>query len=261
MFNDTLKTILGTILVGGFLIWLAFFFVGRDSPQRKNSAPDIYFDQTLSVVGVQNTSPEKEVLILKISNNYKGGLTLSGLSLVNSAGISTEIGLGTNEFRFGEINEKEVINAKPGDAIYLVSGYSPVGASFRVNSCTGYLAQFQEFTPELSIYQCPKPEVTSTKTDAYCLEFLKTTSACTLPTDIPEALSVECREEISENFNYSSCVLQNGNRNDFNKKEWRVYLDKKSTLWDKNKDEIRLVSQDRETIARLEYSLGGKNSI
>ncbi len=51
----------------------------------------------------------------------------------------------------GRINKETDVVVRGGSTIFLIEGQSPIGVSFRVNRCSGYLAQFQTFYPPIEI--------------------------------------------------------------------------------------------------------------
>ena len=79
-------------------------------------------------------------------------ITITGLIMRNILGKSAVIAGASNLPYQGRINEVADVIVGPGSSIYIIQGISPLGVSFRVNKCIGYLAQYQDFYPLL-----PKP--------------------------------------------------------------------------------------------------------
>src|SRR3989344_2412318 len=127
-------------------------------------------------------------------------------------GISTTIPKGTYLFFAGMPNVEENILLTSGDTLYLVTGISPNGSSFKVNKCSGYLGQFQTFIPYLNS-NCPLPRnedlssIPKTRGNDLCFDYIESMSACRIKTETPpQYLGAECNNFISKKINYSSCV-------------------------------------------------------
>jgi len=106
---------------------------------------------TLSYVNKSN-DPTQEYLSIRANNNIdKKMVKVSGWTLKSLAsGSVVSIPKGTYLFFTGIINPEEDIYLTSGETVYLVTGVSPVGISFKVNKCSGYMQQFQTFTPYIN---------------------------------------------------------------------------------------------------------------
>lgn len=97
---------------------------------------------------VSLTAPSKGYLSLTIVGSYSDPIRISGWTL-ESATASTTIPEGTALLRQGVVNTQQPIALYPGEGAIISFGPSPVGTSFRVNTCSPLLEKFQPFTPSL----------------------------------------------------------------------------------------------------------------
>src|SRR3989344_6552232 len=99
----------------------------------------------------------------------------------------------------GTINAAENIILAPGDRAFIISGQSPIGASFRENKCIGYFSTFQTFFPSLP-QNCPVPS-DELKTfygfgyisDAACIDYVDRLSRCQIALSQPLGASGSCQ--------------------------------------------------------------------
>jgi hypothetical protein len=210
------------------------------------------------VAGAQITPPDREYVRIILPNEAEKPETLSGLILRSGAlGISVEIPLGTVLPLLGVAYHHEPIVLTRGDRAIITTGRSPIGTSFQVNMCTGYLGQFQEHVPELR-KSCPNPidelKLSGPYSESSCRDYVESIPRCTTArTNPPTTLSSACRAFIVEKLTYNSCVLRHQNDEDFFTSEWRVFLGRTEELW-KNKQEIvRLMNAKGETRDAITY--------
>ena len=139
-------------------------------------------------------------------------------------------------------NSPQAIFVSGGEEIVIVSGRSPIGFSFQVNKCSGYLEQFQDFEPRLN-KNCPLVEdenLPLTGPNAFnddCWDYIDSLSKCETPLDFPLDLQSECRNYLVTNTNHNACISNHKDDSDFYQPEWRIFLNRSSELW-KNKREI-----------------------
>lgn len=131
----------------------------------------------------------------------------------------------------GKKNEKEPIILKPGDTAYVITGYSPNGLSFQLNSCTGYFNRGTRFTPAIPT-ACPlvSSESWMASLPPECWAFVRSIGRCQTPA-IPLGLKPECAEAVAENTTYNACVLNHQHDADFYKNEWRIYLNRNAPIY------------------------------
>lgn len=194
---------------------------------------------------VQNTSP----------------INLAGWSLQSAyTGMRAYIPPAASSFLAGALNTVTPVQLAPGQFVILNSGVSPVGVSFRENSCSGYLGQMQPFTPALPS-DCPSSAallpITPDNLKNYgqtCFDFLSSVPQCTAPlSNFPAEVSQNCRAFAQDNLSYNGCVLKNRYDASFAHDVWRVYLNGKVELWQNGHDIIRLLDGEGRTVDVLTY--------
>ena len=216
---------------------------------------------SLSAGGVKEGDPNDEYLVLKTNGDVDGRITISDWrieSLVTSTG--TSIGGASPLPLSGQINSESPVALGSNATVYLTTGRSPVGTSLRVNACTGYFAQFQDFSPNLR-KECPLPEnelrnsVSANFTpNTACSDFVDGLSRCTLTTTgIPSEAGSACQNFIQNNLTYNGCVAAHKGGATFYKDEWRIYLDRDQELWRQSGEHIRLLDENGLIIASVSY--------
>ncbi len=146
----------------------------------------------------------------------------------------------------------------PGGLALVATAASPVGVSFRENMCTGYLSQFQSFTPSLSD-ECPSPSQILPMTESNlvqygesCFDAIRNLPSCRFPQDL-SGVSASCRAYLTEKLSYNGCVASNSFRAGFNANMWRVYLGASGELWRNSHDAIRLLDAQGKTVSVYVY--------
>lgn len=189
----------------------------------------------------KQSDPKKEYIEIISSYDNKKPLRLTGWVLVGNKKLDIKIGQGSYLPYSAQVNPQEDIFLKPGERAYVVTGESPIGTSFRVNKCTGYFEQFQDFEPSLAM-DCPQPsdENIPQNFNDQCLDYLDSLPRCQMQISIPPGLSIACQNYISEKINYKTCVEIHKDDPDFYKPEWRIYLGRNEDLWGNRRDTIIL---------------------
>ena len=145
-----------------------------------------------------------------------------------------------------------------GQEVIVSTGRSLVGASFRDNACTGYLAQGRTFTPSLRT-SCPAPldelgDFFEGDASSYneCRETVRSFQRCTAPS-IPRGTSSRCRNFIEDRLSYAGCVRVHKNDAEFYADTWRVYVDRSKELWRTDNETLRLVDREGRTVDVYTY--------
>jgi Sec-independent protein translocase protein TatA len=214
---------------------------------------------TLSYIN-ESTNSSQEYATIRVSGNATSTIQVTGWILKSlSTGNQVTIPKGTYLFFTGMINTEDNILLTGGDTLYLVTGTSPVGASFKVNKCSGYLGQFQTFVPYLS-NSCPAPRnedlssIPKLVINDACLDYINSMSQCRIQMkSLPVNWSSECVNFIYDKINYPSCVNTHKSDNDFYKKEWRVYLKRSESLWKDRRETIVLYDNVGKIVDTLNY--------
>lgn len=226
-------------------------------------APDTsYLRGKLFISSVRRSSKtSQEYVVVQASAKNTFNVPISGLTLKSKVTtLEGEIPKGwglpfpTNQ------GEGDVVVLRPGEKAYIISGRSPNGQSFRLNTCTGYFERGMNFFPSLPL-QCPRPideprpSGPNTLSDT-CLDYLKKLPRCQVPpSSVPVALRSDgsCQAFLFNKINYNQCVTNHRNDRTFFKGEWRLYLGRNSRLWKDKSEIIELLDEndrviDRETL-------------
>jgi len=217
-----------------------------------------------SLSSVKNTSLESEYIEIRANKNNTLPIDISNWSLQSMvSGVWIGIPQGVNSFEAGTVNKLSDIYLKPGDTAFISSGESPVGYSFRVNNCSGFLSATQDFVPYLSSScvnpaQLLPPTIKNIKTFGdSCISFAAKFNSCTyLIPSTPgfQSLSASCREYLQPRLTYNYCKTQKENDSSFyDAQEWRVFLNQKKTLWKNQYEVIRLLDDKNRTVDVINY--------
>lgn len=256
-----------------FIIWLAGGGASRppqgglfstSTPSASNSQSTISSQGSpykgkvrLQTSNARESNPKREYVEINAASNNTGPIIISGWTLTGREGLDIAIGTGTILPFLSQINTQYAVSLEPGGKAIIVTGQSPVGTGFRLNTCTGYFNQFQEFNPRLP-QECPEiseenlPGIPLNFYDN-CIDYLRSTSRCIMPLSVPPSVGNDCVLYISEKANYVGCVTDHKNEPDFYKKEWRLYLGRDKELWANQRDTIILRDDSGRIIDRISY--------
>ncbi len=218
----------------------------------ENNSGEIF---VTNIIGAKKQNPNEEYVELIASRSNSNDVNISGWKLRNSVGKEIEIKKADNLAYVGMLNNEEDIMISPGNRIIISTGNSPIGVSFQVNKCSGYLEQFQNFNPLLT-QNCPHPVDTAKNQslDQSCISYISTLQECKVYTgQIPEGLSSTCTDYIRDNINHNSCIDAHKNDNDFYSGQWRIFLGSDIELWNNTSDLIRLYDTNGNLIDSAAY--------
>lgn len=210
--------------------------------------------------GPKATDVNKEYITLT-SPKSSSGVIISEWKLESEiTGKSISIGKASKLIYSGRVNTEENIVLSPGDTIYITTGRSPVGRSFKVNKCSGYTTQFQKFTPTLR-KSCPLPEdeilFYKDKTifsENACIDFVERIPRCEIHIgQLPLNLSNSCQNAIAQEINYNSCIDKHKNDDDFKKPQWRIFLRRENELWREKREIIKLLDENGKIVDIFSY--------
>lgn len=245
------------LLVGLMLVW--YYMGGRSSPGAtsgptleppiggKSSSMGSKKAGGKNVVNLsapysgRKSSADNEYLVLDALSSNSEKVNITGWKLEGKNGESVTIGQGTIFLQSYQQNFMENIYLAPGEKAYITTGTSPAGVSFKINICAGYLNQSLPFMPTLD-RDCPNPakeESFPSYVDNDCIDYLKNAGRCQTSFS-SSRLTSNCRNFISEKFNYNSCINDYKNRGDFYQKTWRIFLGQGSQLWGDTSETITL---------------------
>lgn len=210
-----------------------------------------------------STDVASEYIAIHVSYNTKEPVPVTGWTIKSLAsGATVKIPQGTYLYFTGTINPEQDIFLAANDTMYLVTGISPNGASFKLNKCSGYLAQFQTFVPYIG-GSCPSPRdenisaIPRTGYNDACFDFIDRMPACRIQNDpLPpgsQKWSAECTDFIYKKVNYPACIDAHRNDKDFYQNEWRVYLKRGETLWKNSREDIVLLDSEGKIVDEIKY--------
>jgi hypothetical protein len=230
----------------------------KEEAEAKNRSP-YYGIIKLSSVS-RSSNANSEYVILSVSQTATTTIPVTGWTLKSlSSGTSVTIPKGTYLIFANSLNSEEPIIARAKDVLYIITGYSPNGYSFKINKCSGYMTQFQTYTPYIST-QCPAPRnedlssIPGRVINDACFDYIDSFPSCRVQTDpLPQLWSSECKAFIMEKINYKSCVDVHKNDPDFYQNDWRVYLKRSDILWKSRRENIVLYDLNGKVVDSLTY--------
>lgn len=207
----------------------------------------------VSVIAYPNSDVQKEYATISITGSSSVTWVLTGLSLLQN-NFAARVPKAVKVFMRGEIADERLV-LSPLPTIFIInSGRSPVGVSFQVNKCSGFLGEYQTFVPPFE-KSCPtineilaKQNVPAGAVSADCTKFFDAMPRCSA---LPESTPAECKSVLAEHAQYNQCVESFKNDADFNKPEWRLYLGSENSLW-ATTSPIKLLDYDGEIIGSSE---------
>ncbi|MCK5021886.1 MAG: hypothetical protein KAR54_01395, partial [Candidatus Pacebacteria bacterium] len=134
---------------------------------------------------------DQEYIKLKVNNISDEAIQISDWKLRSGiTGTETTIGNAVKLPYTSQQNTASAIFVYSRNEIIITTGRSPIGFSFLVNKCSGYLEQFQDFVPNIS-KQCPLAEdenIPSYELRIFndeCWDFIDSISKCETPSNYP----------------------------------------------------------------------------
>jgi len=212
------------------------------------------------VSGAGSGDPKNEYIEISVAQDARVPVDVSGWLLVSDAtGSRVSIPKGTEVPTSGSVNASDDIVLSPGTRAILVSGQSPIGASFRENKCIGYFSSFQNFYPSLP-QNCPTPS--DELADKYganyirdpkCIDAVNKLSRCQVALSPPAGLSGTCQSVIVKYFNYNGCVDAHRSDKDFLGTTWRIYLGRSTSMWRTKYEIVKLLDINGKTVDAFSY--------
>ncbi len=216
---------------------------------------------SLSSGRAKASDPNDEYVVITFARDLPERVVVANWKLESTVSFSGVPLPGAAYLPFsGAVNTESTIAATSGTKLYVSSGRSPIGASFRVNTCTGYFEQFQDYEPKIP-QTCPAPEdeLADRVSSGFvpndtCIDFVEDIERCTLTvTEIPPGVGGQCQEFILETLSYSGCVAAHKDNVGFYKDEWRLFLNRDQELWKNSRERIRLLDENGLVIDAVSY--------
>lgn len=213
-----------------------------------------------SVSGAGSADPKSEYIEISVAQDARVPVDVSGWLLVSDAtGSRISIPRGTEVPTSGSVNAADDIVLSPGTRAMLISGSSPIGASFRENKCIGYFSSFQSFYPSLP-QNCPAPsdELAANyganyARDPACIDAINRLSRCQVSLSPPPGLSGTCQSIMIKYLNYNGCVDAHRSDKDFLGTTWRIYLGRSSSMWRSTHEIVKLLDINGKTVDAFSY--------
>lgn len=233
----------------------------RAAALREYGTPSPYAGLVqLAATGASDYRPSHEYLRVRANPSNAGPVVISGWSVQSSlSGRRAYIPEAASPLVHGAVNRVAPVALAPGTDAILASGISPVGVSFRESICTGYLAQLQDFEPQLA-NACPVPyeemQLSAGNLGRYggeCVDFVRRLPQCSFPMNLPANLSASCRIYVANTFTYNGCVSTFRSRSEFNLDTWRLYLGSGIELWANTHDVLRLLDVNGQVVDAVTY--------
>lgn len=211
------------------------------------------------VSGAGASDPDGETLSVTVSAQAGVPVDLTGWTLESGAtGAASPIPQGTKVPMSGIVAEGQDIVLEPGEQAIIISGRSPIGASFEENGCIGYFAQFQHFSPSLPI-ACPAPadelsaHYANYIRDASCIDYVNTLSRCQAVLSPPTTVSGSCQSFLLTYLNYDGCIAAHKDDVNFGGTQWRIYLGRTAPLFRSSHEVVKLVDTKGNTVDAFSY--------
>lgn len=207
--------------------------------------------------GAKNDAATEYIRIVA-NENISTPIAISGFRLAGNALDSTAyIPKATDSLILGVTGAKSSVTLPAGGRALIASGRSPIGTSFRENICTGYLDQFQTYTPALR-KECPEPldelSRAGLSSDSSCRNFVESLPRCRVyQGTLPAGLSGACKTFVTNKLTYNGCAYDHAKDKNFYKNEWRLFLDQSKELWRNKTETIQLIDDAGKTIDSLSY--------
>src|SRR3989344_5497798 len=213
-----------------------------------------------SISGAGSLDPKNEYLELSVAQNASTSVVISGWTLSSDAtGVTSLIPKGTEVPTSGIVNATQDIIIAPGKRALLISGRSPIGASFRENKCIGYFSTFQQFYPSLP-QNCPIPSNelplyygADYIRDVACINYVNKLSRCQVALSPPATVSNSCQNFMVQYLHYNGCVGAHQNDANFKGDTWRVYLGRTSPMWRTKYEIVKLLDASGKTVDAFSY--------
>jgi hypothetical protein len=212
------------------------------------------------VYGAGSSNPKNEYIEIDAPQGGSVPVDITGWTLSSDAtGNAVVIPKGTETPTSGIVNAAQDIVLLPGDRVYIISGQSPIGASFKENKCIGYFSSFQTFSPQLP-QNCPSPSDELTANyggiyvrDAACIDYVNKLSRCQTVLTPPVGASGACQSFLVKYLNYNGCVDAHQNDADFKGTTWHIYLGRTNSMWRTQHEVVKLFDTKGNTVDAFTY--------
>ena len=231
-------------------------FVGNNGGSFEDSDSVAESKVTIHAGKATETDPDEEYIEVRALKSNEDIVNITNWTVEGAVGLNLKIPQAVHLMISSRINPKSDVILNPGEKAIIVTGRSPIGTSFRLNKCTGYFEQFQDFYPSLP-QKClyPKDEEWPTSLSYDCLDYIDTLPRCKANLTHPFSLQDnDCIQAINNILSYNGCVDVHKNDEDFYEPEWRIYLNRDDELWKDRRETITLRDRDGNVAGSVSYS-------
>jgi hypothetical protein len=221
-----------------------------------------YYKGKISIQwGSITTNPDQEYMEIDANSSNAGPINITGWKLMStSTGQTIIIPQSTGLYQSNTSNYNENVILSPGERVYLISGRSSIYYGFHANICSGYLNQFNTFTPGLYT-SCPAARdenltsIPRTANNNNCFDLIDSIGSCqTYTQSLNNSYSSQCQQFIETKLNYQSCVDTHKNDSNFySPKVWYVYLNRDQSIWQPRRDTVILYDQSGKEVYRITH--------
>lgn len=213
----------------------------------------------ISRVSQAGREADREYITIKAGRDNPDTINMTDWTLKSlKTGREAKIGGAVVLYVPGQKKTESSVLLSPGGVVHVNTGRSPFGKSFQTNVCLGYVARGVSINQGVS-GNCPFPgeeinrEVPDTPANDVCRPYIESFPRCTVQRNpLPLTFTPECTNFIYDRFTYDYCVQNNKSTPGFYENDWRIYLNRTSSLWQKSRERIVLVSPEGQVVS--EYS-------
>ncbi len=205
------------------------------------------YEGKVSIASINNPGSFDEYVSLNFALDKGETLLITGWKLRSvRTGQETVIGGAANIPTVGVKDQSPIVLTSRSRVVVSI-GNSPINTSFRINKCSGFLEEKNNFHPQLWT-SCPRviddaPDLSKNINDK-CLDYLEGLPICRVPKerDFKDlGLSNSCETFLKTKVNYPTCVANHAGDADFLEDEWRVYTNYRGLFGLKERDSIELL--------------------
>jgi hypothetical protein len=227
-----------------------------DDPQTFGNPSPSHDAARLVMGNAVGQDARTQYIMVEAAPSNAAALMLSGWTIQSAlSGVRAPLPQAAPVFVQGTVNAVGAVSLAPGEAAVVSTGFSPVGVSFKENRCSGYLAQFQAFTPALQS-QCDAASDALASSgypdDGSCYAFAQSLQPCTFPQSVPSGVSSSCHQALASTLTYNSCLARHRGDAGFSSGNWRLFLDASRPLW-RTHDTLRLLDSQGRVVDTLTY--------
>jgi hypothetical protein len=211
--------------------------------EKKNSS--VYKGKIFMSVNVSSDANTEYVDIYADYSNTEP-INITGWKLLSTSTNQTiYIPQSTSLYFSGQQNTEQDVYLAAGEHAYIITGRSPIGYGFKINKCSGYISQYQNFYPGVWT-NCPAPRdedqssIPNRVVNDNCFDMINSLSSCRVPEPLSNAYSSECQAFLIEKINYPYCISHHKSDKDFWGNAWYVYLKRSDPLWKYRRDVVIL---------------------